>query len=191
MSKPTVVNLRGTSGSGKTTIVRHILSHGHWETWSVQGKVLGYINEDLKWAVVGSYENTCGGCDGIKTQDETEDRIRFLLNYGYSVIFEGLLISTLTSRWENFAKSIDANMLFYYIDTPVEECIERVKLRRLQAGNTKPFNTENTVNRVKAIETTRQKLTAAGCYCLTGSQDMIMKNLYEWFGIGGYWNVSE
>lgn len=191
MSKPTVVNLRGTSGSGKTTIVRNILSHGHWEKWCVQGKILGYINEDLKWAVIGSYENTCGGCDGIKTQDETEDRIRFLLGYGYSVIFEGLLISTLTSRWEKFAKSIDANMLFYYIDTPVEECIERVKLRRLQAGNTKPFNTENTVNRVKAIETTRQKLTAAGCYCLTDAQETIMKNLYEWFGIGGCWNVSE
>lgn len=185
MSKLTVVNLRGTSGSGKTTIVRHVLSRGSWEKWKQDGKVLGYYNNELMWAVVGSYENTCGGCDGIKTQDETESRIKTLLSCGYSVLFEGLLISTLTSRWEKFAKNIDANMLFYYLDTPIEECIERVKQRRILAGNQKPFNTENTVNRVKAIETTRQKLTAAGCYCLKDSQKNIAKNLYDWFGIGG------
>lgn len=187
MNKPTVVNLRGTSGSGKTTIVRTILSYGRWEKWCKQGKVWGYINNDLHWAVVGSYENTCGGCDGIKTQDEAQERIEFLLNKGYSVIFEGLLISTITSRWEKFAKSANANVLFYYIDTPIEECIERVKHRRLAAGNTKPFNTDNTVNRVKAIETTKQKLTAAGCYCLTDSQENILKNLYQWFGVGGHY----
>ena len=185
MNALTVINLRGTSGSGKTTIVRNILGHGLWEKWTRDGKVLGYCNNQLKWAVVGSYENTCGGCDGIKTQDETEDRIRTLLSHGYSVIFEGLLISTLTSRWEKFAKSIDANMLFYYINTPIDVCVERVKHRRLAAGNTKPFNTDNTVNRVKAIETTKQKLTAAGCYCLTDSQENILKNLYQWFGLGG------
>lgn len=184
MSKPTVVNLRGTSGSGKTTIVRNVLSHGNWEIWSEQGKILGYVNLELGWAVVGSYENTCGGCDGIRTQDETENRVRFLVSQGFSVLFEGLLISTITGRWATLAQSIDANMLFYYIDTPLEECIERVKHRRLAAGNTKPFNTDNTVNRVKAIETTRQKLTEAGCYCLKDSQENIMKNLYAWFGIG-------
>lgn len=182
----TVVNLRGTSGSGKTTIVRNVLNKGHWEKWAEDKKVLGYYNNDLMWAVVGSYENICGGCDGIKTQDETETRIKTLLSCGYNVLFEGLLVSTITSRWEKFAKTVDANVLFYYIDTPIEECIERVKQRRIAAGNTKPFNIENTVNRVKAIETTKQKLTAAGCYCLTDSQETIIKNLYDWFGIGGF-----
>lgn len=184
-SKLSVINLRGTSGSGKTTIVRSVLRNGNWEKWVEDSKVMGYYNKTLNWAVVGSYENTCGGCDCIKTQDETERRINTLLSCGYNVLFEGLLISTITSRWEKFAKTVDANVLFYYIDTPIEECIERVKHRRLAAGNTKPFNTDNTVNRVKAIETTKQKLTAAGCYCLTGSQEVIIKNLYDWFGIGG------
>lgn len=186
-SKLNVVNLRGTSGSGKTTIVRNILQNGNWKKWTDDSgkKVLAYFNEDKKWAIIGSYENTCGGCDTIRTQDETEYRIESFVNAGYSVIFEGLLLSTLSSRWERFSKRISdkANMLFYYLDTPIEECLRRVQLRREQAGNNRPFNTKNTTDRVKAIEGTFQKLSAAGCFCLKASQEEIRKNLSDWFGI--------
>lgn len=187
MSKPTVINLRGTSGSGKTYIVRNILNHGKWEKWEDNGKILGYYNKETKWSVVGSYENTCGGWDGIKTQEETENRIRTLLSCGYSVVFEGLLISTITSRWLDFSREISpqANLLFCFLDTPIEECLVRVAARREAKGNTKPLNPSNTINRVKAIETTYKRLSQAGCYCLKGSQAHIMLTLYRWFGIGG------
>lgn len=188
-SKLTVVNLRGTSGSGKTTIVRNILSHGNWVKWKdPEGKkIWGYINQQLCWAIVGSYENTCGGCDTIRTQDETEARIEQLLDWGFSVLFEGLLISTLSSRWIKFSQHISdkSNMLFYYLDTPIEECLNRIQARRQAAGNNRPFNPKNTTDRVRAIETTYQKLTAAGCYCIKSSQEEIMSNLYQWFGLGG------
>lgn len=188
-SKLTIINLRGTSGSGKTTIVRNILSHGNWVKWNDPDgkKIWGYINLDLKWAIVGSYENTCGGCDTIRTQDETEQRIEFLLDWELNVLFEGLLISTLSSRWEKFAKRVadKADVIFYYLDTPVEECLRRVQARRQAAGNNRPFNPKNTTERVKAIETTYQKLTAAGCYCVKASQEEIMNNLNRWFGLGG------
>lgn len=184
-SKLTCINLRGTSGSGKTTIVRSILDNGNWVKWADGKKVLGYYNTEKRWAIIGSYENTCGGCDTIRTQEDTEQRIEMFLNSGYNVLFEGLLISTLSSRWEKFAKRISdkSNMLFYYLDTPIEECLRRVKLRREQAGNTKPFNPKNTTDRVKAIDTTYQKLSSAGCYCLKASQENIRQNLYSWFGI--------
>lgn len=188
-SKLTVVNLRGTSGSGKTTIVRNILSHGNWVKWKdPEGKkIWGYINIDLRWAIVGSYENTCGGCDTIRTQDETEARIEQLLEWEFNVLFEGLLISTLSSRWEKFSKRIfnKANTLFYYLDTPIDECLNRIQARREAARNNRPFNPKNTTDRVKAIETTYQKLTAAGCCCIKASQEDIMKNLYDWYKLGG------
>ena len=34
MEKLTVINLRGTSGSGKTYIVKQILAHGNWSKWT-------------------------------------------------------------------------------------------------------------------------------------------------------------
>ena len=188
LNKTTVINIRGTSGCGKTTIVRNILQHGVWETWRDEhNKILAYYNKNLNWAVVGSYENTCGGCDGIKTQDEAEYRIQFLIDSGFNVLFEGLVISTITGRWGELARknSEKSNFLFYYVNTPIEECIERVKKRRFDAGNVKPFNEENTRNRVKAIETTFQKLSQSGCYCIKESQENIMRNLYEWYGLGG------
>lgn len=188
-NKLTVINLRGTSGSGKTSIVRNILNHGRWVKWNDPSgkKVWGYINIDLRWAIVGSYENTCSGCDTIRTQDETEQRIEQLLDWGLNVIFEGLLISTLSSRWIKFSQRIaeKANTLFYYLDTPIEECLNRIQARRQAAGNTRPFNTKNTMDRVKAIETTYQKLTAAGCCCIKASQEEIVKNLCDWYGLGG------
>lgn len=184
----TVINIRGTSGSGKSYIVKNILGKDpNWIKWVEDGKILGYFNNVLGWSIIGSYENVCGGCDGIKTQEETEQRIKICLSYGYNVIFEGLLISTLTSRWLRFAQEISpvANLLFCYLDTPIEECLSRVKARREAKGNTKPLNPDNTVNRVKAIETTYQKLSQAGCYCIRGSQQYIMNQLHNWFRIGG------
>lgn len=186
-SKRIIVNLRGTSGSGKTTIVRHILSQGTWKKWTDEkGKVLAYYNEEKMWAIIGSYENVCGGCDTIRTQDEIGERIRLFANTGYNVLFEGLLTSTLSSRWEKFSKEIVpiANMLFWYVNTPIEECLCRIEARRAARGTKTPLNPKNTVERVKAIEVTYQKLSAAGCYCLKASQEEIIQNMKDWFGLG-------
>jgi len=38
--------------------------------------------------VVGSYENTCGGTDGIKTQEEIADRVVKAHGHGH-VLVEG------------------------------------------------------------------------------------------------------
>ena len=186
--KPTVINIRGTSGSGKTTIVRNILNHGKWHSFKdSNNKIRGYFSPDLHWAIIGSYENDCGGCDTIKHQVEVEELVEKFVDHQYNVLFEGLLLSTISQRWIDFSRRLSpkANVLFCYLTTPIEECVNRVKARRLSKGNTKEFNTKNTVDRVKAIESTYQKLTAAGCYTLKTSQEALMKKLYQWYGIGG------
>lgn len=186
-SKLTLINIRGTSGSGKSYIIHNILKHGTWKKWVFENKVLGYYNEDIRWFVVGSYENTCGGCDGIKTQDEVQEHIKQWVDAGYNVIFEGLLISTLSSRWINLAQELSnrVNTLFYYLSTPLEECISRVVKRRQLKGNFREFNAENTSKRVQAINATFKKITNAGLYTMIGSQEEIMRNLKIWFNLGG------
>lgn len=192
MEKLTVINLRGTSGSGKTYIVKQILAHGNWSRWTdSDGKILGYYNESNRWAIVGSYETPCGGCDTIKTQAEVKSRIYMLLQWGYNVLFEGLVISTITQGWLDFANSIkpQANTMFCYLNTPIETCIQQVRSRRESNGKSPEFNTDNTVNRVKSIQSTRDKLRNSGFWCVEGSSSDILHYLNQFFGIGGNLDV--
>jgi thymidylate kinase len=146
-----IINPRGTSGSGKTTVVRGIMDHYPIVNPIFnenQRKPIGYQllgHPDIKDTyVVGSYENVCGGCDSIKTQDEICDRVRRFAPLGH-VLVEGLLMSHLFSRYVGLAKElIPIPYVWAFLDTPLSVCIERVQVRRNARGITTPLNTKNT-----------------------------------------------
>lgn len=110
-----IINIRGTSGSGKTTVVREIMSlcsqdrggrdvQWPWSQALADSKVIGYTHQDWKIFVTGKYTTACGGCDTIKTQKEVKDLILEWAGKGYHVIYEGLLISTIYEPWLEFAR---------------------------------------------------------------------------------------
>lgn len=150
-----IVNVRGTSGSGKTELVRRVMSaYTTLEHIGPVKKPDGYVltmsgRPDLY--VVGSYQNVCGGCDGIKTQDEICDRVRRWAPQG-NVLLEGLLMSHLFSRYADLARELRPinRMVFAFLDTPLELCLDRVRRRReeraaaagREAGPLNPKNTE-------------------------------------------------
>jgi len=168
-----ILDIRGTHGSGKSTVARRFIetyenkcllgpAYEPWEDAYKDGKEqhLGYLIEDLDLVVLGNYSNTCGGCDGIKTADEVCRRVDLFHSEGLNVLLEGILVSHTYGRYRKLAKEL-GNYHFLFLDTPMEVCIERVKQRRLQAGNTKEFNPKNLVKDFKTIGTTvRQKLEA-------------------------------
>jgi adenylate kinase family enzyme len=160
-----IVNLRGTSGSGKTTVVRGLMEkYPSIRALGPEKKPEGYEclmanfpGNPPPLYVVGSYKNVCGGCDGIKTQDEICDRVRRyagLFEQGYElqlgtdqaapivsaltgpphVVFEGLLISHLYSRYLNLDREMKdkfgQHTIWAFLDTPEEVCVDRVKDRR-------------------------------------------------------------
>ena len=100
-----ILSLRGTSGSGKTTVARTFLTDYPCKPLLVQGmkKHWGYeidlsaesISAPL--FVIGSYENTCGGTDGINTQEEIAERALAAFTRGH-VLLEGLLLSKVGPR---------------------------------------------------------------------------------------------
>jgi len=153
-----ILSLRGTSGSGKTTVARKFLTDFPCKTLTVEGmrKHWGYevdlSGQGLKAPlyVIGSYENTCGGTDGINTQEEIAERALSAFSRGH-VLLEGLLLSKVGP------KAITTTMLrptqayvAAYIDTPLEECLRRVERRRLDRGDDRPFNPENTISAFKS-----------------------------------------
>lgn len=165
-----IINIRGTSGSGKTTLVRGLFaaSTGVVAIGDRANKPDAYslTIPDLQRPVfvVGSYENTCGGCDTIKTQDEICNRVRALAPNGH-VIFEGLLLSTLWSRYAALDREMTSQGYIYvwgFLNTPLSVCIERVKHRRDEAGRTdKPFDPSKTEAKFNQIRNVRSKCLRA------------------------------
>ena len=64
-----IINVRGTSGTGKSTVIHNILKkYPHKPVISHGGKHMGYkveLTSGKFLYVVGKYETQCGGCDGI------------------------------------------------------------------------------------------------------------------------------
>jgi hypothetical protein len=147
-----IVNIRGTSGSGKTTVARTLLiSHPHRVLKGADGKIKGYQIDASSSGIhtpvflVGSYAYTCGGVDGIKTQEEIADRVVKAVEYGH-VLVEGLLMSKSGPSGHVSPIFRDHNAVFAFLDTPLDVCIERVLGRRKAAGNNKPFDPDKSLS---------------------------------------------
>lgn len=166
-----IVNIRGCNGSGKTTVVRRFLQRlPVTPLGGKPGRPLGYRVDASSWGistpvyVVGSYENTNGGADGIKTQEEIVDRVQKAHAHGH-VLVEGILMSKSSEGGVCAPALREMGAIFAFLDTPWETCLERVLARRLAAGNEKPFDPEKTMRSAyQQCHRSAELLTLAGGY---------------------------
>lgn len=165
----TIVKIHGTSGAGKTTVVRNIMEFatditplGHNPKRPEAYKMrLPAVVQDV--FVLGPYENTCGGMDGVSTQREQIDLIERYAELGH-VIYEGLLMSTFYGGLGMAMEKYGRDHIWAFLNTPIDVCIDRIQQRRLAAGNNKPLNESNTRGRLKPISSLQQKLTRRGSH---------------------------
>ena len=132
-----ILNLRGTSGSGKSTIFLEVMNRiGCVEILrNSTGKIQGYLLEG-NIRVVGRYETATGGCDalahvpkGFNTMDPIEELVREWAPLGH-VLFEGLIVSNVFSRWLRLSQELGrGSFIWAFLDTPLEVCIQRVYQR--------------------------------------------------------------
>src|SRR5690554_107408 len=136
----TIVNIRGTHGSGKSTVVREIIKmyDGTFESINEKGRPNNYCvklpGTKKTLYVIGSYETACGGCDGIQPYADIWPRVEKFAALGH-VLFEGALVS---SSYGNIGRSSEAygdQFIFAFMDTPLNTCINRIVERRLARGN--------------------------------------------------------
>jgi hypothetical protein len=176
-----VVNIRATNGGGKTTIMRKLIENFEGQPILTDaGKIEGYLlNTGTR--IVGRYETPTGGCDGIKTQDEICALVRKYAALG-NVVFEGLLVSGLFSRYSALADSMPSDkFIFAFLDTPLEKCIAQTLGRREAKGNTKPFDPYKTLEpKFRAILASRQHLEEAGKDCRTLDHTRAYETIIDW-----------
>lgn len=162
----TVIQIRGTSGSGKSTVMRQVMKGlGGYAAHHVTGRkrpLLYAFNEFVY--VLGHYESACGGCDTIGSARAIYELTERLFNgpdNAKVVLQEGLLLSE-DVKWTSQIRDVHC----YFLTTPIEICIEQIKTRRSEAGNDKPLNESNSRKRVAVIERARVKLVELGVDCV-------------------------
>ena len=162
-----IIQVRGTSGSGKTTAMRTILEGVgvEWEPNYSEGrkKPLYYLQVGGDGVVLGHYESSTGGCDTIGSAREVFEvweKVSRSLPQEKIYLMEGLLLSEDTKWTLEMAKS--QRVLCLFLVTPIEVCLAQVNQRRAARGQTEPVSEHNTRNRVLTIERARVKLLEAG-----------------------------
>jgi predicted kinase len=167
--KHKIVSLRGTSGSGKSTVAFTLFKNFPREDIvDDQGKIKGYVVDASSGGiqapiyVLGKYTTQCGGCDQIPTQQEAADRAVHYHQAGH-VLMEGLLASAagpvgaVTATIQQTGEAV-----FAILDTPVDVCIERVKARRAARGDEREFNPKNTKDKWTQTMSTAKALHMLG-----------------------------
>ncbi len=183
-----IINIRGTSGSGKTwamrEIKRRIVGDHRWSEYYIPGrnKPAAYyyrVTEDELIIVLGHYESNCGGCDNVGSAPDVYNLIDHIESHDdlfkpvkqFTILCEGLLLSEDVKWTTKLAERHKVVCLF--LNTPIEQCINQVLSRRRAAGNEKPLNENNTRKRVAVIERAERKLVAVkgvSCYRCSAEQ---------------------
>jgi hypothetical protein len=167
--KHIILRIAGTFGSGKTTAMRGFFNYPH--TVLMSGKKIAGYQVDASSAgitqpifVVGKYDNTCGGTDAIKTQAEIAEKILKAHPLGH-VLYEGALVSA-SGLAGQVTQAIHPSGcdVYAFLDTPQDLCVERVKGRRLAAGNEKEFDPKNLIDKFESVVNCYKNLRKEGSY---------------------------
>lgn len=187
-----IINVRGTSGSGKSTIVRNAMDLFSWRgPVHVKGRKqplgywLGPNQEEWALGVPGHYETACGGCDTLKGYDQAFELVEHAALSARHVLFEGVLISEEYRRTVDLAERFSLNVpivqevLVIQLTTPIDTCLGSIRSRREARGDVRELNPANTTNRVGTIERTCERLRRAGVTVEQHDRDSAMARVRE------------
>jgi len=165
-----IINIRGANGSGKTTVAKAFLrpEDGLTEVELCANPVpkkqpafvMGTINAAKDTTIVGPYKTACGGMDALPNFEVCRIAIRSAAKLSRNVICEGVLASTVFGSWADFAIAMNMTTVFAfaYLQTPVEECLRRIKIR----NGGKEIKEELVHGKIKAVAATRVRAIEAG-----------------------------
>lgn len=182
----TVIQIRGTSGSGKSTAVQEIITANLVMTPKyVTGRKrpLYYDGLSLKGtiAVLGHYEIPCGGCDTIGSVPQVFDVLDKLSPYQF-VLCEGLLLSE-DVKWVLAFREKGFDFKIVFLTTTEAQCLDRVRRRQQDKGR-EPADPERVrrklTRRIETIERARLRLVDAGVSCFRMPQSQAVSTILRW-----------
>lgn len=178
----TVINIRGTGGSGKSTVVRRIMElYPCREALprSTGKRPRGYLLSGRLGTLLvpGHYETPTGGCDTLKTVDEVYEMIWAAVRADppQNVLYEGIMVQDDLSRavkldrWMRESVAIygqvpdeESRLNVIRLNTPIEVSLAGVRARREARGDERPLDEKNTRARHETQVRMESRLRAAG-----------------------------
>lgn len=165
-----IINIRGTNGSGKSTVVRQVMRHYAAVPVLRTGRrqPIGYAcappraHVNKLW-VPGHYNTACGGCDTITTVADAYEEVERGLEQGYDVLFEGIMTQDNQQYMFNWtAQQQSYRILVIGLTTFISDCIDGINSRREARGNSKPVDPKNTIARERSVKNNLERLKQAG-----------------------------
>jgi len=166
-----IFNIRGTSGSGKTHLVRRIMdSYGGRTVYREAGRrqPIGYTfargERGRGLAIIGHYETACGGCDTIPKMERIFELVKASAEQGYDVIFEGLLISADVQRHvdlNSWCLNHGQELQVISLTTDLQTCLDSVNARRKARNpDLPPVKEKNTISKFNGVRKSLERLRA-------------------------------
>lgn len=158
-----IISIRGTHGSGKSTVMRDLIALGGGTPLmgalkkKPEAYQLSLPGVHAPVFIIGPYETACGGCDAIQPYDLILDLLRKYSSQGH-VLFEGALVSSSFGRIGQLMAQCGEQAVFAFLSTPTEECLRRVAQRRLARGDSRPLNPANTLGKARSIESSKKTI---------------------------------
>ena len=173
-----IINIRGTNGSGKSTIIKRFLQqYPYIELYGALGprRPEAYkLRLPGNWLyIIGPYQTTTGGVDAMGLS--AIELIALLDKYrklGH-VIFEGVVISTYYGAIGEWLKTHADEAIVVFLDTPLEVCLAGIKAR---GGK----NMKNVAAKMPAIERLMVRMTLEGITNSSLSREMAYETIRGW-----------
>jgi hypothetical protein len=188
----TIINIRGTNGSGKSSAVRALMAHlGKPTPFLFDNKEAGYRCKhfDQPIFVLGKYKTACGGLDASFSYKGAADDVLLCLDLlaekGH-VVCEGVIAMGSygfgrLARFANDQKAKGNKVIFARLDTPADLCVQRVRARRKAAGNRKPFDPEKLLGKYASVVRSQEKLREAGYDARILPHEEPLQTMLRWF----------
>lgn len=177
MRQGTIIQVRGNHGSGKSTVIRKVIGYFCDPKRAKMDKrkplkmqavyrprrkqpIMYSIGYD-ELAVIGHYEGDVGGgTDSIPNMTKIYNLVKRAAKTHRFVLFEGIISQHSVPRMLELHDRYKVRIV--YLKVPIKKCIKSIKRRRKARGETKPFNTKNTLDEQRRVDNNTARLETAG-----------------------------
>ncbi len=178
--------VRGTNGSGKSTVIFNILKNFKGRPVrfeEAENGIVGYLVKSINLFVIGPYTTPNGGCDRIPNIDVPMFRAVAAWNRGYNVLMEGLMLSGVVSEPHRLAaggRKVD----HIFLTTPVEKCIKRVQSRRSAKGNSAALDPKHLLSKHRSCISSKKAMEKLGDTTLHVKNSEAYTHILNVLGLG-------
>lgn len=187
-----IINIAGTSGSGKSHLMRTFLAWVKEHRGKVEeefgegrGAPIGYqigLPKLRPIYVVGSYRTPTGGCDTMHDVQELFSAVREKYEAGFNILYEGLFVMNMT-RGPQLAADVGRDFCVLHLTTPLATCMASINSRRAERGKGVLENKENTVSNYKRANSYTARMRDAGARVFKVSRDEGLDKILELLGL--------